>query len=400
MKSEAYDQFSNSYIRLAHEINKHIEGYIDAYYGPQSIKAEAEAAPLKPPQQLLKDHNRLRELIPTGDSKRHRYLDAVVNAMACTISKLNGQEYEYLDEVNKLYGISPQLVAEREFLAIHNSLDTIIPGKGALEERVDRWNKRFNIPAQDIPKAVDLIVEEIRPRSGNIIDLFAGESVTFEFLKDKPWGADCKYLGNFQSSVRINIEIDWHVLGLTYLMTHEAYPGHHVELQTKEKYLWKDKGYAEESIILLHSPWSVIAEGIANTAIEIISPEMEIYDWMADVLIPELKLPKIEASVLYQMRNANVTLGYVASNVAILFHTGKIGQKEALEYLETYGLLNRKRAQQTFRFMTNPLISTYIFNYTEGYRLIANAANGKSKLPLFKKLLSQHVLPEDLSSTI
>ena len=84
-------------------------------------------------------------------------------------------------------------------------------------------------------------------------------------------------------------------------------------------------------------------------------------------------------------------------NAAILFHRGKIGEKEAIEYIETYALANRKQAKQFFKFMTNPLMRTYVFNYTEGYRLIEEATKGKSKLPLFRKLLSEHVLPGDLS---
>ncbi len=396
MKTTTVDKFSSSFIRLAHEINKYIEGYVDGYYGPESIRAEVEATPALPPKELLENHKRLRDIIPARDKKRQRYLVAVLNAMECTIKKLNGHEYEYLDEVKNLYGISPEIVDEEEFLKTHNVLDTIIPGKGGLAERMQRRKGEFTIPGQDIPMATALIVEEIRQRTGNIIPLVPYESVEFEFVKEKPWGADCKYLGNFKSAVQINVDIDWHPFDFTSLLTHEAYPGHHIEFQTKERYLYEDKGYAEETCILLHTPWSTIGEGIANTGIDIISPEMEIYDWVSEVLIPELKLPKIEAVELYQTRKARKKLAYAFNNAAILFHTGKIGKKEALEYFETYGLLDRKQSEQSFRFMTAPLLRTYVFNYEEGYRLIEEAAKGKSKLPLFKKLLSEHVLPEDL----
>ena len=49
------DTFGADYLRLTLEIDKHIDGYIDAYYGPAALRDEVRAAPLRSPADLLDD---------------------------------------------------------------------------------------------------------------------------------------------------------------------------------------------------------------------------------------------------------------------------------------------------------------------------------------------------------
>ncbi|MCP4415985.1 MAG: hypothetical protein GY805_05140, partial [Chloroflexi bacterium] len=49
------DNYGRSYLRLTLEIDKHIDGYVDAYYGPDDIKTETAAAPKREPAALLDD---------------------------------------------------------------------------------------------------------------------------------------------------------------------------------------------------------------------------------------------------------------------------------------------------------------------------------------------------------
>ena len=390
------DEFGSAYLRLALEIDKHIDGYVDAYYGPERIKENVASTPPLQPNQLRDAHQRLMEIVPIDDDTRHKYLVAVLNAMRCSIGKISGKEYEYLEEVKYLYGISPKMVDETQFIKAQNALDIQLPGKGSLAERMKRLRDEQTIPPQGIPAAVEAILDEIQSRTRKTITLIHGESVAIDYVKEKSYGADCHYLGNYQSLININIDRDWQPLSLTFLLSHEAYPGHHTELQTKEKSLYREKGYAEESCILLFTPRSIIAEGIANTAFEIISPEMELYEWMEGYLIPKLQLPKRKALELYHIYEALLTLRHSLSNVAIQFHSGLINEDEAIEYLQTYGLYDPMLAKQLFMKVKDPLYRTYMFTYTEGYRLIDKAVSGESKLPLFRTLLSEQMLPSDL----
>lgn len=398
MSTNQIDEFSQSFVRLALEINKHIEGYVDSYYGPDFIKREVESTSAITPIQLQENYKHLEEMLPTDDPNRHQYLAALSNAMRCTIEKLNGKEFEYLEEVERLFGVSPRLVDEGEFLEAQKSLGENIPGTGSLPERIRRRKEELTIRPDDIPRAVDMVLEEIRNRSGEIFNYDSGESVEIEYVRDKPWNMDAHYLGNFHTTIRINLDIDRGPLGLTAGLIHEAYPGHHTEFQTKERCLYEEKGYLEESCLLLLTPRAIITEGIAETALEIISPGMQIYEWIAEILIPELALPRISPIELKSMGRAWWLSVNSRSNAAILFHSGKMGKDEAINYIETYALMDRNAAEQFFRMVLDPLYRTYIFTYSEGKPLINQAAKGEDKLPLFRRLLTEQFLPDDLSS--
>jgi hypothetical protein len=94
---------------------------------------------------------------------------------------------------------------------------------------------------------------------------------------------------------------------------------------------------------------------------------------------------------------AREALRAVSGNAAILYHTGELNEEATVEYIQTYALASEKRARQTFRFISNPLFRSYIFTYTEGYRLIDAATKGEDKTPLFKRLLVEQLLPWDLA---
>jgi hypothetical protein len=396
MDAEHFDEFGTSFLRLALEIGKHVDGYVDAYYGPNILRKEIASTPLLSFTELSEHHHRLKEILPTEDINRHRYLDAILNAMECTIGKIGGESYEYLEEVELLYGITPKLVNEELFLEAQKTLDAQLPGNGTLADKIKKRRNEMTIPPQDIPRAVGFILEEIQRRTKESLSLVPGELVETEFVHEKPYGADCHYLGNYQSLIKINLDLDWQPLGLTSLLTHEAYPGHHTEFQTKEKCLYMEKGYPEESCILILTPRSIIMEGIADTALEVISPNLEIFEWIERSLIPEMKLPNMSALELANLHRALVSLRCSTTNAAILFHSGEIGETEAISYLMEFGLFDQKLAKHLFKMVVDPIYCTYVFTYTEGYSLIDNFSQGESKMPLIKRLLSEQMLPGDI----
>ncbi|MCA9977473.1 MAG: hypothetical protein KC413_17060, partial [Anaerolineales bacterium] len=71
------DTFGRAYLTLTLEIEKHIEGYIDAYTGPDDLKAAVAATPKREPAALLDDLAWLQAHIPDGDAARATYLTAV-----------------------------------------------------------------------------------------------------------------------------------------------------------------------------------------------------------------------------------------------------------------------------------------------------------------------------------
>ena len=312
------------------------------------------------------------------------------------LRKLNGEEFDYFDEVEGLFGITPALVPEEYFLKIHKDLDNQFPGKGSLLERIETRDQEVTIPTISMPKAVDLIINKIRHHTNKLIPLTDGELIEIDFVSDKPFSAYNHYLGNANSLIQINLDNDYTPLFLLNVLSHEAYPGHHTELQIKERLLLQSKNFLEESCLITFTPRQLVHEGIAITGIEMISSGLDLYKWIAEELTPALNLPQRREEEFYTRQKAVPLVFSSRANAAIKYHSGFIGQEEAIEYIKTYGLVSDKLARQYFRAASDPFWSTYVFTYSEGYKLIKNAIEGEKQKHIFKRLLTEQILPEDL----
>lgn len=389
-----YGEYGHNYLCLVLEIEKHIPGYIDAYLGPAGLKENINAQPKKEPAHLLDDLDYLRETMPTADPARTAYLNATFRAIETTLRILNQEELDYLEEVSGLYDIQPQLVDENHFTASINELDTVLPGEGDVASRLEAYANQFLVPTGEVLPLLQLALEETRQRTRQQIDLVPGESIELQLTENQPWGAYNWYLGKAQSLVEFNTDLPTNVLGILDTMAHEGYPGHHTEGQLKERHLWTEQGYAEHAAYLLHSPAAVISEGIATQALEIIFPGRDAYNWICNILLPQANIPHTPIENLSQYTRQ---LRYVSGNAAILYHTKQLNKEQTIDYLQTYGLRNRERASKSFSFITSPLFRSYVFTYTHGYDLIEKASETTHKTDLFRRLLTQQVLPSQLT---
>lgn len=393
------DPFGQDYLRLTLEIHKHIDGYIDAYYGPEALRAEVNAAPPRQPAALLDDVRRLQDNIPTADAARAAYLKAVLRAIECTVRMLQGETVDYLDEVYRIYDIRPRQVAESTFEAAHRELDELLPGRlgDGLAERLAAWRKGFEIDAGRALELLELARAETRQRTAAFIELPDEESVEIRLTSNQPWNAYNWYLGNGRSLIEFNTDMPLHVAALLGTFAHEGYPGHHTEGVLKEIGLFRERGYAEQAVPLLHSPSAVISEGIATTALDIIFPDDSHYDWNVEVMFPAAGLPAEPglAERMQRIAKASEKLRYVNGNAAILYHTGQLDKAGAIDYLRTYGLATAERAAKSLSFMTHPLFRSYTFTYSVGYDLIAASPD---PVATFRRLLTEQVLPAALAN--
>ena len=398
--SHPLDAFGADYLRLTLEIDKHIDGYLDAYYGPAALRDEVRAAPLRPPADLLADLDRLEASIPTDDPARAVYLAATLRAIECTVRMLAGQSFDYLEEVHRLYDIHPQLIPESRFEAAHRALDDALPELpgGDLTARATAWRKRFEIDSGHALGLLELAREETRRRTAAFVELPDDESVEVRLTSGQPWSAYNWYLGHGRSLIEFNTDLPLNALHLLGTFAHEGYPGHHTEALLKEGELYQRRGYAEQAAMLLHSPAAVIAEGIATTAQEIIFPDGSHHEWNVEVLLPAAGLP-VEpglAERLCRIEEAGKALRYVNANAATLYHTGRLDKTGAIDYMQTYALTTPERAARSVAFFAEPLYRAYIFTYSVGYDLITATADPAAA---FRRLLTEQVLPSELSTT-
>lgn len=108
-----------------------------------------------------------------------------------------------------------------------------------------------------------------------------------QVVTDKHYGRACWYLGNYRSHIDVNTDLPMHLNWLPYLVAHEGYPGHHTEGVSKEQHLYRERGYIDQSIVLLISPHCLVSEGIATNADTMIFAPGEVDSWLAEHIYPE-----------------------------------------------------------------------------------------------------------------
>src|SRR5258705_10074035 len=87
------------YLMLGLRLGRHVEGLVDAYYGPPELKEEVDAEELVPPSQLAADGAALRDELPDG------WLRDQVAGCTVYARVLAGEQISYSDEVEGCYGV-------------------------------------------------------------------------------------------------------------------------------------------------------------------------------------------------------------------------------------------------------------------------------------------------------
>jgi hypothetical protein len=387
------------YLELGLRLGRHLDGLVDAYYGPPELAARIDAEPPRPLAGLAAEaRNLVNELDGGGgepdlDANRRRWLRAQVVGLVTTADKLGGADVSYLDEVERCYGVRPTFVPEDEFEAAHRRLDEVVPGSGPLAERYATWRESQAVAVEQLEPALRSLADDFRERTQRLFGLPDGEQVEWLLETDKPWSGFNYYLGGLRSRVAINTDLPVLSPTLGHLVAHEAYPGHHTEHTRKEAGLVRRLGHLEETIFLVGTPQCLLAEGMADLGIEVLlGPDHE--SVIASHLAP-LRIP-FDDEVVAQVRAAGETLGAVRGNAAWLLHEDGCPADEVVAYLERWSLIPRARAEKAVQFLTDPTWRAYISCYIDGLRLCRGFAGGDPAR--FERLLTEQLVPADLVS--
>jgi hypothetical protein len=182
-------------------------------------------------------------------------------------------------------------------------------------------------------------------------------------------------------------------------MTHEGYPGHHTEHAIKERLLYRRQARAEACVQLINAPECVISEGIADLAREVIFSEPQLEAWLRDVLYPQagivadVERDRAIAQALRMLRP-------VGGNAAFLLHRDRAGEQTVMDYIRHYGAEIEKEARQSYRFISNPLFRSYIFNYHYGRDLLSRYIEAGDRIARFRTLLEQPLTPSRVEQWI
>jgi hypothetical protein len=377
------------YLTLGLRLGKHVDGLVDAYYGPPELKEAVEAEDKLPAAQLAADADALRDELPDG------WLRDQVHGCATYAHVLAGDAISYSDEVEGCYGVRPAKTPLAVYEAVHAELDELYPGEGSLFERRNAWRDLHLVPGDLAVPALEDLLPLLRSRTeALLVELPAGEALDLEAVSDEPWWAFNYYLGDLHSRVVLNIDVPTTGLDLVHLVAHEVFPGHHTEHAVKEQLLIREQGKIEEAIQLVPTPQAVLSEGIAETGGDLVLDDAAKEEAYAILRRHEITLVDPELSE----RIAAVTerLRTVGLDAALMIHEEGASEEEAQAYIERWNISTPEQAKHSVRFVTDPTWRAYVITYSAGRDLCRAYTNGDPTR--FRSLLTEHVRIGELLS--
>ncbi len=147
------------YLKLGLQVGRHVDGIVDAYFGPPEIAAAVEAAPPVPPSALVVAAENLIDELSDG------WLRDQVVGLRTYAGVLAGESRPFADEVEGCYGVRPTHTDVAVFTAAQERLEELIPGDGPLAERYQRWQSSNLVPTELVERAVAAVMDVARART-------------------------------------------------------------------------------------------------------------------------------------------------------------------------------------------------------------------------------------------
>ena len=402
----AMDDIGESYVKLVLATGLHDSGYVDAYYGPQAWRDEAEAeAPALSAIRgrattLLDELDRTPVPASETEALRRRYLATQLGSLVARIDLLNGKRLTFDQESLALYGAVAPQHDDAYFQEILDELEPLLPGNGPLSDRYGEFLTHFVIPPERLDTVFRAAIEACRARTAAHLNLPTDESFVLEYVRDKPWGAYNWYQGGYRSLIQVNTDLPIYIDRAIDLACHEGYPGHHVYNLSLERALVRERGWPEFQVYALFSPQSLIAEGTANYGIEVAFPGESRSQYEREVLFPLAGLDPSSADTYHAVQELVEKLGYAGNEAARRYVDGKIDADAAAEWLMRYAMMTPDRARQRMRFIDQ--YGAYVINYNLGQDLVRAYVERRSggdpdrTWDEFATLLASPRLPPDL----
>ena len=374
------------YLILGLRLGKHVDGRVDAYYGPAELQMQVDAEATIDAAQLAEDADALLAELDDG------WLRDQVRGCATYAHVLAGEDISYADEVEGCYGVRPSKTPVSVYEAAHQRLEDLLPGGGSLYERRQAWRNSQLVDGASTVAVLRDLLPLMRERTTAVVGLPAGEEVVLEPVSDEPWWAFNYYLGDLRSRVVLNVDVPTTGRDLVHLAAHEVYPGHHTEHSVKEQLLIRERGAIEEGIQLVPTPQAVLSEGIAEVGAEIVLNDegyAEAYDVLARHGI------EVDPELTEQIANAAEPLGTIGLDAALMIHQDGASPEEAQAYIERWRLVPPDQAKHSVRFATDPTWRAYVVTYTAGLELCRTYVGGDHAR--FHRLLTEPVRITELA---
>jgi hypothetical protein len=398
-------KFGIEFLLLALQINKHIKGYVDFYFGPENLRKIVNNEGITSPKELLLDAKTLlKQLGSQGyDKERERYLEKMLIAMRTSIEILNGIEIPIKEQFLKLYDVVLRPVKESELDTLKEEFNVAYGGLGSLEKRMNDLRVRRTVPEGKVFELFKKALNITRERTKEVfVDLLPeSEQINIELVKNNnnnkiKWTYYNWYLGNLRSRIDVNPNFNMYWTLFLPAATHEGYPGHHTEFVAKEQRLYRELNQFEHSILLLNSPKLIISEGIAELAVNMLFS----YRDQVEISLREFCQDSSKESSF----EALIAQGKVKGKMSLYLHNlayhaliDEWNEERLIQYATTFEIFSQDNIKNRIKLILNPVYSTTAFSYNIGKKLIINKYGEFPSVKNFRDLLINPILPSDLA---
>ena len=226
------DAVARRYVVLGLGLGAHDANYVDAYYGPDSLRAGGRGGVAVRRGGPASAESLIAVL---GDSVP-AYADSLV-ACATATSGSSSARWRRGPGCWAASG-SPSTrrrrrstTRRRRTTATPTSTrcsrgsTSLLPGRGPLAERYQRFRDRLMIPAAQVDTVFKTAIAACRARTLAHLPLPPGERFDLEYVKGTPWNAYNWYKGNYHSLIQVNLDFPIPLDRAVDLACHEGYPG-------------------------------------------------------------------------------------------------------------------------------------------------------------------------------
>jgi len=143
VETEDINQLADKYVRLALVIGQYDEPFVDAYYGPDSLKPLTPKSPVFPKDSLLNAVASLKAKVDQvvisdtsgADGQRAAWIADQLISFDRRIRIFSGEFVLFDEESRDLFGTSAPVFNEQHYQRLVADLDKALPGKGTVPER-------------------------------------------------------------------------------------------------------------------------------------------------------------------------------------------------------------------------------------------------------------------------
>jgi hypothetical protein len=339
--------------------------------------------------------------LPADEPQQQRRRDwfrVQLRAISALARQAAGEEIGYLDLVEQLFDLRVALVPEERLAEARRHLDDALPGKGSLAERYGTFTNATRVAPERVLEAMKTSAERFRAAARRDFEVPEPEGIDWDGAHDQPWGAEARFKGNGRTLIRINLDLPQQVGSIAFLASHEGYPGHHLDHITKERTLIRQAGLGEATLRSMNTPESLLSEGLAKVAREVVMSDLELAGEMRKIAQDAGVGVNVEAAV--PILSARLDLNAAIGNAGILLHQHGLPVERVRDYLLETTVQPAQLVDHAIRSLQDPIGRTYPFTYTEGARIIRAWLEVHGQTTGFARLLAEQQTPSRLVAEV